>query len=65
MRVGLGGSARAAGRGESGALLGAVPLYVKSHSYGEYVFDRGWADAYERAGGRYYPKAQVCVPCTL
>ena len=43
---------------ESGALLGAVPLYVKSHSYGEYVFDWGWADAYERAGGRYYPKAR-------
>ena len=49
---------------ETGAILGAVPLYVKSHSYGEYVFDWGWADAYERAGGRYYPKAQVCVPFT-
>lgn len=49
---------------ESGTLLGAVPLYVKSHSYGEYVFDWGWADAYERAGGRYYPKGQVCVPFT-
>ncbi len=45
-----------------GGLLGAVPLYFKSHSYGEYVFDWGWADAYERAGGRYYPKLQVCVP---
>lgn len=48
----------------TGALLGAAPLYVKNHSYGEYVFDWGWADAYERAGGRYYPKAQVCVPFT-
>lgn len=48
-------------RGE-GRLLGAAPLYVKSHSYGEYVFDWGWADAYERAGGRYYPKLQCAVP---
>src|SRR5882724_8191943 len=47
-----------------GNLLGAVPLYVKSHSYGEYVFDHGWADAYERAGGRYYPKLQCAVPFT-
>src|SRR5689334_11734924 len=39
-----------------GALLGAVPCYVKSHSRGEYVFDHGWADAFERAGGDYYPK---------
>lgn len=45
-------------------LLGAVPLYAKSHSYGEYVFDHGWADAYERAGGRYYPKLQAAVPFT-
>ena len=45
-----------------GALAGAAPLYVKSHSYGEYVFDWGWADAYERAGGRYYPKLQCAVP---
>ena len=50
--------------GESGVLVGAAPLYVKSHSYGEYVFDWGWADAYERAGGRYYPKGQICVPFT-
>jgi uncharacterized protein len=49
---------------ESGRLLGAVPLYLKSHSYGEYVFDHGWASAYERAGGRYYPKLQACVPFT-
>ncbi|AWN36571.1 GNAT family N-acetyltransferase [Methylobacterium radiodurans] len=47
-----------------GALLGAVPCYLKSHSQGEYVFDHGWADAYERAGGSYYPKLQVSVPFT-
>ena len=49
---------------ESGALVGAVPCYLKSHSRGEYVFDAGWADAYERAGGDYYPKLQVSVPFT-
>ncbi|PVE22324.1 GNAT family N-acetyltransferase [Microvirga sp. KLBC 81] len=49
---------------DSGALLGAAPCYVKSHSQGEYVFDHSWADAYERAGGRYYPKLQVSVPFT-
>jgi hypothetical protein len=49
---------------EDGRLLGAVPLYLKSHSYGEYVFDHGWAAALERAGGRYYPKLQACVPFT-
>src|SRR5271165_3561437 len=47
-----------------GMLLGAVPCYVKSHSRGEYVFDHGWAEAYERAGGSYYPKLQVSVPFT-
>jgi uncharacterized protein len=47
-----------------GRLLGAVPLYLKSHSYGEYIFDWGWASAYERAGGRYYPKLQCAVPFT-
>ena len=47
-----------------GAVLGAVPCYLKSHSRGEYVFDRGWAEAYERAGGAYYPKLQVSVPFT-
>ena len=47
-----------------GALLGAAPCYVKSHSRGEYVFDQGWADAFERAGGEYYPKLQVAVPFT-
>ena len=48
----------------TGALLGAIPGYLKSHSQGEYVFDHGWADAYERAGGRYYPKLQASVPFT-
>jgi hypothetical protein len=47
---------------EMGRLLAACPLYVKTHSYGEYVFDHGWAEAYERAGGRYYPKLQIAVP---
>ena len=47
-----------------GRLLGAAPLYLKGHSYGEYVFDHGWAAAYERAGGRYYPKLQCAVPFT-
>ena len=47
-----------------GKIVGIVPCYLKSHSQGEYVFDRGWADAYERAGGRYYPKLQVSVPFT-
>ena len=49
---------------DTGKLLGAMPVYVKSHSMGEYVFDHGWADAYERAGGRYYPKLQASVPFT-
>src|SRR6476619_4335119 len=47
-----------------GKIAGLVPCYLKSHSQGEYVFDRGWADAYERAGGRYYPKLQASVPFT-
>ena len=47
-----------------GDILGAAPCYLKSHSRGEYVFDQGWADAYERAGGTYYPKLQVSVPFT-
>ena len=45
-----------------GRLLGCAPCYVKTHSQGEYVFDQGWAEAYERAGGDYYPKLQVAVP---
>ncbi|MGV7029472.1 GNAT family N-acetyltransferase [Methylobacterium symbioticum] len=47
-----------------GRTLGLVPCYLKNHSQGEYVFDHGWADAYERAGGSYYPKLQVSVPFT-
>ncbi|MGN6764191.1 MAG: GNAT family N-acetyltransferase [Rhizobiaceae bacterium] len=47
-----------------GRLIGAVPCYLKSHSQGEYVFDYGWADAFERAGGTYYPKLQISVPFT-
>ncbi len=46
----------------AGDLVAACPLYVKTHSYGEYVFDHGWAEAFERAGGRYYPKLQIAVP---
>ena len=47
-----------------GGYLGVAPVYVKSHSYGEYVFDWGWADAYERAGGHYFPKLLCGVPFT-
>ena len=49
---------------EDGTLLGAAPLYLKGHSQGEYIFDQGWAQAFERAGGRYYPKLQVAIPFT-
>ena len=45
-------------------LIGAVPLYLKSNSQGEYIFDYNWAHAFERAGGRYYPKLQISVPFT-
>src|SRR6185437_10348891 len=48
----------------NGKIVGVVPCYLKSHSRGEYVFDRGWAEAFERAGGDYYPKVQVSVPFT-
>jgi len=48
----------------AGAIQGLLPLYLKSHSLGEYVFDHGWADAFERAGGTYYPKLQTSVPFT-
>lgn len=51
-------------RGAHGGLVGAAPAYLKTHSKGEYVFDYGWADAFERAGGHYYPKLQVSVPFT-
>jgi uncharacterized protein len=46
------------------AIVACAPCYLKSHSQGEYVFDRSWADAYERAGGSYYPKLQIAVPFT-
>lgn len=49
---------------EDGAVLGVMPLYLKGHSQGEYVFDHSWADAYQRAGGRYYPKLLGAVPFT-
>ena len=49
---------------EQGRLLAAAPAYLKSHSQGEYVFDHGWAEAWERAGGQYYPKLQIAVPFT-
>ena len=50
--------------GDGGKVLGVVPAYLKNHSQGEYVFDHGWADAYMKAGGRYYPKLQIAVPFT-
>ncbi len=49
---------------QGGVPVAAMPLYVKSHSQGEYIFDHGWAEALERAGGRYYPKLQSAVPFT-
>ena len=51
-------------RDADGGLRACAPVYVKGHSMGEYVFDHGWADAYERAGGRYYPKLLCAVPFT-
>jgi len=50
--------------GEDGHLAGALPAYLKSHSQGEYVFDHSWAEAWQRAGGRYYPKLQIAAPFT-
>jgi len=49
---------------EDGVVIGVMPLHLKGHSQGEYVFDHSWADAYERAGGRYYPKLLGAVPFT-
>ncbi|MFC7536316.1 GNAT family N-acetyltransferase [Sphingomonas sp. GCM10030256] len=49
---------------EAGRTVAAAPVYLKSHSQGEYVFDHGWADAWQRAGGDYYPKLQIAVPFT-
>ncbi|MEM6667410.1 MAG: GNAT family N-acetyltransferase, partial [Pseudomonadota bacterium] len=51
-------------QGPGGSLRAAMPLYAKTHSYGEFVFDHSWADAYERAGGHYYPKLLAAVPFT-
>jgi predicted N-acyltransferase len=51
-------------RNEEGTALGLLPLFLKTHSMGEYVFDHGWAQALERAGGHYYPKLQGAVPFT-
>ena len=48
----------------AGHLLAALPAYAKSHSQGESVFDHAWADAWERAGGEYYPKLQIAAPFT-
>ncbi|MCD1650292.1 GNAT family N-acetyltransferase [Halomonas axialensis] len=48
----------------AGALVGVMPYYHKHHSFGEYVFDWAWADAWERAGGRYYPKGLTAIPYT-
>jgi len=50
--------------GADGRPAAILPAYLKSHSMGEYVFDHGWSEAYERAGGRYYPKLQIAVPFT-
>jgi len=50
--------------GEDGQLRAALPAYIKGHSQGEYVFDHAWADAWHRAGGRYYPKLQIAAPFT-
>jgi predicted N-acyltransferase len=61
---GTGWQARPLSLREGGRLVAATPLYVKINSQGEYIFDHGWADAFERAGGRYYPKLQIAVPFT-
>ena len=49
---------------EQDAVIGVAPMYLKSHSQGEYIFDHNWAHTYERAGGRYYPKLQIAAPFT-
>ncbi len=49
---------------KGGQVIAVAPLYAKGHSQGEYIFDHNWAQAYERAGGRYYPKLQIAVPFT-
>ena len=62
--TGTGWQARPLVLRDDGKLVAATPLYVKGHSQGEYIFDHGWAEALERAGGRYYPKLQIAVPFT-
>lgn len=62
--VGTGWQPRHVVAREAGEVLGVMPLYAKSHSQGEYIFDHNWAHAWERAGGRYYPKLQIAVPFT-
>lgn len=49
---------------DGGEIVGLMPMFEKTHSQGEYVFDHGWANAFEEAGGRYYPKLQVSLPFT-
>ena len=49
---------------QNGQMIACAPMYAKSHSQGEYIFDHNWAHAFERAGGRYYPKFQIAVPFT-
>jgi hypothetical protein len=62
--TGTGWQARPLTLHDTGRLVAAIPLYAKTHSQGEYIFDHGWADALDRAGGRYYPKLQIAVPFT-
>ncbi len=62
--TGTGWQARPLALQDGARLIAATPLYVKTHSQGEYIFDHGWADALERAGGRYYPKLQIAAPFT-
>ena len=50
--------------GENNQIAACMPIYLKNHSYGEYIFDWAWADAYNKAGGNYYPKLQAAVPFT-
>jgi uncharacterized protein len=57
-------SAHLVAENDAGQIVGVAPAYLKAHSQGEYVFDHSWADAYQRAGGRYYPKLQTCAPFT-
>jgi hypothetical protein len=63
-RAPAGSRCRSRSTAPTAAPAAIAPAYAKSHSQGEYVFDHGWADAWERAGGRYYPKLQVAVPFT-